>query len=35
MNLTLDGLRPGEYRDIRPEEWKNYRKESNIHQMRQ
>ena len=26
MNLTLDGLRPGEYRDIRPEEWKELQK---------
>lgn len=26
MNLTLDGLRPGEYRDIRPEEWEELQK---------
>ena len=35
MNLTLNGLKPGEYREIRPGERAELEKKSNIRQMKQ
>lgn len=35
MNLTLDGLKPGEFREIRPEEWQELTQMLKIHQMKQ